>query len=46
MFFHPNNVQQMALDDPLLSLTERGKKYLMNSWVETFSKKIFPFIKV
>jgi len=34
----------MAFDDPLLSLTERERKYLMNSWAETFSKKIFPFI--
>jgi len=35
----------MALDDSLLSLTERERKYLNNSWAETFSKKIFPFIK-
>lgn len=45
MSFYPNNAQQMALDDSLLSLTERERKYLMNSWTETFSKKIFPFIK-
>jgi len=45
MSFHLNNAQQMALDDSLLSLTERERKYLNNSWAETFSKKIFPFIK-
>jgi len=44
MSFHLNNAQQMALDDSLLSLTERERKYLNNSWAETFSKKIFPFI--
>jgi len=31
--------------DSLYNLTERERKYLMNSWAETFSKKIFPFIK-
>jgi hypothetical protein len=35
----------MAIHDSLLSLTERERKYLNNSWAETFSKKIFPFIK-
>jgi hypothetical protein len=35
----------MAMYDSLLSLTERERKYLNNSWAETFSKKIFPFIK-
>jgi len=35
----------MALDDSLLSLTEREMKHLKGSWAETFSKKIFPFIK-
>jgi len=44
MSFHLNNAQQMAIHDSLLSLTERERKYLMNSWAETFSKKIFPFI--
>ena len=44
MSFQLNNAQQMALDDSLLSLTERERKYLNNSWAETFSKKIFPFI--
>jgi len=35
----------MAMYDSLYNLTERERKYLMNSWAETFSKKIFPFIK-
>jgi hypothetical protein len=35
----------MAINDSLLSLTERERKYLKDSWAETFSKKIFPFIK-
>jgi len=45
MSFHLNKAQQIAFDDPLLSLTERERKYLMNSWAEAFSKKIFPFIR-
>jgi len=45
MSFHLNNVQQMALGDSLYNLTEREIKYLKNSWAETFSKKIFPFIR-
>jgi len=44
MSFHLNNAQQMAINDSLLSLTERERKHLMSSWAETFSKKIFPFI--
>ena len=44
MSFYLNRAQQMAFDDPLLSLTEREREYLMNSWAKTFSKKIFPFI--
>jgi hypothetical protein len=35
----------MAINDSLLSLTEREMKHLMSSWAETFSKKIFPFVK-
>jgi len=35
----------MAIHDSLLSLTEREMKHLMSSWAETFSKKIFPFVK-
>lgn len=44
MSFHLNNAQQMAINDSLLSLTEREMKHLMSSWAETFSKKIFPLI--
>jgi hypothetical protein len=44
MSFQLNNAQQMAISDSLLSLTERERKYLNNSWAETFTKKIFPFI--
>lgn len=45
MSFHPNKAQQMAIHDSLLSLTERERKHLQDSWAETFSKKIFPFIE-
>ncbi len=45
MSFQLNNEQQMAINDSLLSLTEREMKYLKGSWAETFSKKIFPFIE-
>ncbi|MBA3063439.1 transposase [bacterium] len=45
MSFQLNNEQQMAINDALLSLTEREMKYLKGSWAETFSKKIFPFIE-
>jgi len=45
MSFQLNTNQQMAINDGLLSLTERETKYLKDSWEETFSKKIFPFIK-
>ena len=45
MSFHLNNAQQMAINDSLLSLTEREMKHLKGSWAETFSKKIFPFIE-
>jgi len=31
----------MFINDSLLSLTERERKYFMNSWVETLNKKIF-----
>ena len=44
MSFKLNNTQQMAINDPLLSLTERERRYLQDSWAEAFSKKIFPFI--
>ena len=34
MSFHLNNSQQMAINDSLLSLTERERKYLNHSWAE------------
>ncbi len=40
MSFHPNKAQQMAINDPLLSLTEREGKHLQDSCAETFSKVI------
>jgi hypothetical protein len=45
MSFQLNNEQQMAINDALLSLTERETKHLKGSWAEIFSKKIFPFIE-
>ncbi|HOF03711.1 MAG TPA: transposase [Atribacterota bacterium] len=45
MSFHLNKAQQMAIHDSLLSLTERERKYLHDSWAETFSQKIFPYIE-
>jgi hypothetical protein len=35
MSFQLNNEQQMAINDALLSLTEREIKYLKDSWAET-----------
>jgi hypothetical protein len=35
MSFHLNNAQQMAINDPPLSLAEREMKYLKDSWAET-----------
>ncbi|MEA3453951.1 MAG: amidohydrolase family protein [Candidatus Caldatribacteriota bacterium] len=45
MSFQLNNAQQMAINDSLYNLTQREMKHLNNSWAETFTKKIFPFIK-
>jgi len=45
MSYKPNNTQQMAIHDPLLSLTERERKHLKDSWAEAFSQKIFPYIE-
>ena len=44
MSYKPNNTQQMAIHDPLLSLTERERKHLKDPWAESFSQKIFPLI--
>ena len=35
MSFQLNKEQQMAINDSLLSLTERETKYLKDSWAET-----------
>jgi len=45
MSFKPNNTQQMAIHDSLLSLTIRERKNIQDSWAESFSQKIFPYIK-
>ena len=45
MSFQLNNEQQMAINNALLSLTERETKYLKSSWAEIFSKKIFPLYR-
>lgn len=34
----------MGISDALLSLTERERRHLKDSWTEIFSKKIFPFL--
>jgi hypothetical protein len=45
MSLKPNKAQLMAIHDSLFSLTERERKHLQDSWAETFTKKIFPFIE-
>lgn len=42
MSFHLNNVQQMAINDSLLSLTEREIKHLKGSWAENLVKRYSP----
>ena len=44
MSFSHNTNQQMNIFDPYYGLTEREKKFLKDSWAETFSKEIFPLI--
>lgn len=44
MSFVPNNSQQMSLDDPYYSLSDREKKFLNNSWASYFAEHIFPKI--
>lgn len=38
MSFKANESQQISLNDAVLNLTERERKALKNSWVETFSE--------
>lgn len=44
MSFCRNIAQQMNISDPLYQLSERERKYLHNSWAETFSMLVFPLI--
>lgn len=44
MAFCRNTAQQMDMLDPLYQLSERERKYLHNSWAETFSMLVFPLI--
>lgn len=44
MSFCRNVAQQMNISDPLYQLSERERKYLHNSWAETFSMHVFPLI--
>ena len=44
MAFCRNTAQQMDMSDPLYQLSERERKYLHNSWAETFSMLVFPLI--
>lgn len=44
MAFRTNKNQQASLYDPLFGLTEREKKFLRESWAESFANHIFPNI--
>ncbi len=44
MAFIVNTSQQLTLDDGLLALNVRTKKFVMNSWAKWFSEIIFPAI--
>ena len=44
MAFKLNKYQQINLEDNLLVLSERTKKYVMNSWAKGFADIIFPAI--
>jgi hypothetical protein len=44
MAFRTNENQQMSINDPLYSLTERELKILKGSWAESFANHIFPNI--
>ena len=58
MYFQLNKEQQMAINDALLSLTERETKHLKDSWAETLKKNplehtlirntvvIVPYVKI
>jgi hypothetical protein len=44
MAFTVNESQQLTLEDNFLSLNERTKKFVVNSWAKGFSEIIFPAI--
>ena len=44
MSFVPNNSQQMSLDDPYYSMSDREKRFLKKSWSSYFADHIFPKI--
>ena len=45
MGFSANKHQQLSLDDNFNQLTDRTKKFILNSWAGGFAKTIFPLIK-
>ena len=44
MSFVPNDSQQLSLDDPYYSMSDREKKFLGKSWSSYFADHIFPKI--
>ena len=44
MGFSANKHQQLSLDDNFNQLTDRTKKFILNSWAGAFAKTIFPLI--
>ena len=44
MGFSANKHQQLCLDDNFNQLTDRTKKFILNSWAGAFAKTIFPLI--
>ena len=44
MGFSANKHQQLSLDDNFNQLTDRTRKFILNSWAGGFAEKIFPLI--
>jgi hypothetical protein len=44
MSYKPNAFQQITLEDSVLNLTKRERKFLENSWAPAFADYIFPLI--
>lgn len=44
MAFSANKHQQLSLDDNFNQLTDRTRKFILNSWAGGFAEKIFPLI--